>query len=492
MLFRSRSAAQVAQQPEATPVFAPNSVDIAPAVDDSAERLRMVIATISDIGGSLGLELVSVAGTIDDVVARHAGQVAKLNELAEAAELVAQQNADVVATARQAEAALEASARQTRERVEGTMQAMSAWVQSAENAMANIASLEKSLGSVDAIAKSIETIAANTNLLALNATIEAARAGEAGKGFAVVATEVKALSEQTRVASRQIQETMGALTREFAALNDISANNLKMAQSMSGQSGETGTSLSAVSQAFEFARGTVEAVSANAAAIESTSRQVRADASLLAEDVGALDKLLGEGGKSLDKVAMTGESIMQAASGAGVSCADSHFIDMASDAAARISALFEKAVTDGAITLDALFDKRYEPIAGTDPVQHMTRFVSLTDRLLPDIQEAVLGTDPRIVFCAAVDINGFLPTHNRKFSQPQRPGETAWNTANCRNRRIFGDRVGKRAGSNSGPALVQAYRRDMGNGVFAMMKDISAPIVVNGRHWGGFRIGVKL
>jgi methyl-accepting chemotaxis protein len=31
----------------------------------------------------------------------------------------------------------------------------------------------------------------------------------------------------------------------------------------------------------------------------------------------------------------------------------------------------------------------------------------------------------------------------------------------------------------------------MGGGQFALMKDISAPIHVRGRHWGGFRIGVK-
>jgi methyl-accepting chemotaxis protein len=54
----------------------------------------------------------------------------------------------------------------------------------------------------------IDTISRQTNLLSLNATIEAARAGEAGKGFAVVAGEVKALSEQTANAARQISENI--------------------------------------------------------------------------------------------------------------------------------------------------------------------------------------------------------------------------------------------------------------------------------------------
>jgi methyl-accepting chemotaxis protein len=55
-------------------------------------------------------------------------------------------------------------------------------------------------------------------------------------------------------------------------------------------------------------------------------------------------------------------------------------------------------------------------------VQHMTRFVQHTDRLLPAFQEAMLDFDPRVTFCAAIDRNGFLPTHNHIYSQPQSAG----------------------------------------------------------------------
>jgi methyl-accepting chemotaxis protein len=50
--------------------------------------------------------------------------------------------------------------------------------------------------------------------------------------------------------------------------------------------------------------------------------------------------------------------------------------------------------------------------------------------------------------------------------------------------------VGLSAGRNREPFLLQAYRRDMGDKT-VMMKDVSAPIFVNGRHWGGVRLAYK-
>ncbi len=161
------------------------------------------------------------------------------------------------------------------------------------------------------------------------------------------------------------------------------------------------------------------------------------------------------------------------------------------ETAASIGQLFEQAVDRREIGLSELFDETYQPIDGTDPQQFMTRFVALTDRLLPPIQERLLTTNRRIVFCAAIDRNGFLPTHNQKYSQRQ-GHDPVWNNANCRNRRIFNDRTGLAAARNKKPFLLQTYRRDMGGGEFLVMEDLSAPIWVKGKHWGGFRFGLNL
>ena len=44
---------------------------------------------------------------------------------------------------------------------------------------------------------------------------------------------------------------------------------------------------------------------------------------------------------------------------------------------------------------------------------------------------------------------------------------------------------------NTRPFLLQTYRRDMGGGSFMLMKDLSSPLWVRGRHWGAFRIGYR-
>jgi len=58
---------------------------------------------------------------------------------------------------------------------------------------------------ISGIVTTINKISDQTNLLSLNAAIEAEKAGEYGKGFSVVAREITRLSDQTAIATRDIE-----------------------------------------------------------------------------------------------------------------------------------------------------------------------------------------------------------------------------------------------------------------------------------------------
>ncbi|MEA4826512.1 MAG: methyl-accepting chemotaxis protein [Clostridium sp.] len=79
----------------------------------------------------------------------------------------------------------------------------------------SINSLSGKSTSIDKIVSKIQGIAEQTNLLSLNAAIEAARAGEAGKGFSVVASEIRKLSEQVELATRDISSEIEIIQHEI-------------------------------------------------------------------------------------------------------------------------------------------------------------------------------------------------------------------------------------------------------------------------------------
>jgi methyl-accepting chemotaxis protein len=188
-----------------------------------------------------------------------------------------------------------------------------------------------------------------------------------------------------------------------------------------------------------------------------------------------------------DRFLKVSEAMIEQVAGFGIETEDTPFIQAAQQAANELSSLLEEAVRNGSARLPDLFDEQYKLIPKTNPPQYLTRFADVADRLFPQVQERFLALSPRVSYCISVDRNGYCPTHNKKYSLPQR-GDLAWDTANSRYRRIFNDRTGLASARNTRPFLLQTYRRDMGGGQYVLLKEASAPIIVGGRHWGGVRI----
>ncbi len=453
-----------------------------------------IIEGLAREAAGLGVEIVDVAGNIDEISARVAQQAKSFRELVNNAGEVNESNRRIVSAAghaREKASETASSVRTSEQTVRNAVNDIHALVEAVSVIEGQLAGLQEALAQVAQVAQGIDAIAKQTNLLALNATIEAARAGEAGKGFAVVAGEVKALATQTSTATSQIDETLKKFTEQAERLITQGNETTNRAESVRSGTQTIGDVINVVGQAVSGIEEDTAAIAESAARIDQQCGTFVSTLEVMNSEVDVSSTTLSEARDRINRLIGVSEKVVQLTGQSALNSIDGPFITKVKQVAAEISAVFEKAVAEGRITEAALFDRDYKPIPGSNPEQLMAGCVKLTDEVLPPIQEPLLDFDKKVVFCAAVDTNGFLPTHNLKFGQPQ-GDDPVWNAANCRNRRLFNDRVGLAAGQNTEPFLLQTYRRDMGGGNFVMMKDVSAPIMVRGKHWGGLRLAYKV
>ena len=452
------------------------------------------VKRVADDAGKMVIEIADIAGEVDSISEQTEQQANEFVNLRQAT-AVMEKNTEAINSAITAGIEVAGSASRdlqgSRNQVETSLGQIDALAGSVQSIAGTLENLVQALSEVRRVAQTIRAIAGQTNLLALNATIEAARAGEAGRGFAVVASEVKTLAAQTAQATKQIDGTLDNLDTRIKQLQSESERGNK--DSVRAQEGtrEIGSALEMVSEA-------VTRVNAELDNIGNNTQNITESVSLVAEGLTALDQSL-EGSRGninssreqLNRLRDFSEGLIHTTNQLGVETSDSHFIREVIQTAEEIGKSLTQAVEQGRIRNNDLFDQDYQAVPNTDPQQFSTRATNFLETILPRLQEALIEKEPALIFAAAVDTNGYLPVHNRKYSQPQRTNDAAWNAANCRNKRMFDDRVGLAAGRNSEDFLLQAYRRDMGGGKFAMMKDISAPITVQGRHWGALRAAYK-
>jgi methyl-accepting chemotaxis protein len=349
-----------------------------------------------------------------------------------------------------------------------------------------ISTLESKSGQIEQITTAISGIAEQTNLLALNAAIEAARAGEQGRGFAVVADEVRSLAKKTADATSEIGVMLNKISGDILeAVSTMSSLENDITEGTS-RTEKVGTQLTTIYQHSEsmqeqvegIARGTEE----NAAEVGQISNAISSVSETLSETENGIQGVASQA----NRLSEMAENVHAVLMKFNLKTVHSQMMEECREAARRIGETFEEAIAGGRLSSDDIFDQNYQPIPDTNPQKYKTRFDSFTDQTFPGIQEPILERIPQALYAGAVDINGYFPTHNKRFSQPM-TGNYEKDLVNSRTKRIFNDPTGARCASHTEPFLLQTYKRDTGE----VMHDVSVPIYVNGRHWGGFRMGYQ-
>lgn len=438
------------------------AVAVAPAADGVVAAVE-VVKRLSRAMSSVGKDAAEVRGALEDTQRVVVAQAEAMSALGTQLQQV-----------RRTQDEISSATRQTGEAVQRARTALG-------GVGAEVGGIVQTLRQVSDAAGDITKIALQTRLVAFNASVEAKRAGEAGRGFGVVADAVKALAGQVETSSKAI---IGAI----ATLDERVDRFSRELRSDAGQTHGALKSSSSIHQAFADVEGDVQRIASSAEQSGQTMLALNERAAELELEVQHAMSGLKTAFACSDRFLRLSEELIEQIAETGLEVEDSLYIRGAQEAAAEIGALLEQALASGAINAQQLFDEQYRPIADTNPAQHLTAFSGLADRLFPQVQERLLGLSNKVVFCIAVDRNGYVATHNKSYCQPQRPGDLVWNTAHSRYRRIFNDRTGLASARNQRPFLLQTYRRDMGGGRFVLLKEAAAPIVVAGRHWGGLRL----
>ncbi|MGH1349664.1 MAG: methyl-accepting chemotaxis protein [Methyloligellaceae bacterium] len=475
---------------------------VSDSVDEAEDRLRFLEEENRELRSKLdsiahnlslyGIDMAEMAGSIDGIASTSVKDVKTFEELIGKLGDVESSSHTInssISVARSVSEKMKVDLKQSHVDVTGAVSSINTLIENVNSFEASTQEVNEATESVRTVIGMIETIARQTNLLALNATIEAARAGDAGRGFGVVANEVKQLAKSITDATQEIYSTMTRINAGLDELNERSREGVIQAQNVGERANSFTSMLETVSSAVNDIDSSTLNVAEHSGRVEQRCTEFSETFDHISRDIEAGSSSLVEFSGRLSGLAESTDDMVLDVSQA-VDTVESKYIEIVQSRAREISELFEEAVRNGDISSDDLFDRDYKPIDGTDPQQLRTQYIDFTDKVLTPIQEAIIEGDEHIVFSACVDVNGFLPTHNVKFSKPQ-GDDPVWNAANCRNRRIFDDPAGLKAAQNEKDILLQTYRRDMGGGNFVMMKELDAPIMVNGKRWGSLRFAFK-
>jgi methyl-accepting chemotaxis protein len=223
--------------------------------------------------------------------------------------------------------------------------------------------------------------------------------------------------------------------------------------------------------------------------IQTSVDRVKAGLTDFAGDARANGTELLTAQKRLAHLEMLSNTMLDTLANSGAEIDDTPLILKAQETARQIMAAVERAIDDGEVTLEDVFDRDYKVVEGSNPVQYLVRFNETADTHIRPILDRTESSDSRVIGSAIGDMNGYLPTHLSKRSHPQGP-DPVWNDEHCRNRRILIDDTTRTALASDKPATLATYRMELGD-KFIPVKNVFVPLHFRGRRWGNFELAYR-
>lgn len=463
-------------------------LDILSAVDASLKTSYQTATSVADTCSSVAIAGAEVSFACDTLKLRVNNQIKSIEGLNDTSAIVTKNIQDAYDDSNhlgELSILTNKASQEGRAAIESTTSDMEKTVEKVEAVATLVDELDAQTSQIFTITSEINSIADQTNLLALNASIEAARAGEHGRGFAVVADEVRNLASRTTSSTSEISGMAKSINQEISKVSTAMSDLINVVRETKEKTNQVDTSLQAINTQSEKVdiqviktRDHAQQNSEHQSAIANEFSQLMTELRSTGEDV---DAVLGQANDLSNRAEyiyeLLGEDVLNGE--------HALVLKRAQTAVKAIELSFDESIANNVITEADLFDRNYLPIKNTDPLKHSTRFDTFTDKVLPNIQEPILEEDC-ILYAGAVDNNGYFPTHNKCFSQPL-TGIYDTDIVKNRTKRIFDDPTGSRCGSHDKNFLIQTYKRDTGE----IVHDLSVPIYLKGKQWGGFRIGYK-
>jgi methyl-accepting chemotaxis protein len=232
-----------------------------------------------------------------------------------------------------------------------------------------------------------------------------------------------------------------------------------------------------------------EGIAHSTSMIQTSVDRVKAGLTDFAADARDNGQELKTAEKRLAHLELLSNTMLDTLANSGAEIDDTPFILKAQDACRQIKNIIERAIDQGEIGLEDVFDRDYKIVEGSNPVQYDVRFNATADKLVQPILDRVKSSDSRIIGSAIGDMNGYLPTHLSERSHPQGP-DPVWNDEHCRNKRILIDDTTRMALASERPATLATYRMELGD-KFIPVKNVFVPLWIKGRRWGNYELAYR-